>query len=450
MTASSLGSAWLAPGLWLLCILGWAPAAVAQDDDWWTPGDVGDAAEAGEASDEDGGARGIQRVSGGESVPVEALGLQEMEPGSVKGRVIVDFAEVRAGPGAAYVSRGRVYRGDLVDVRRRAASTDWIEVAGGGVRGWVRADALEMSRAGAAAPLDAGRDRRKTNYTYDDAGRRVRPDGTPVGTDTDASESAPDASSSRGDGGWWVAASVGAGRLHRSFESNIESPSALRSVTVSPYTAALVVEGGWDLMSWLSLRGTLRALLLGEETLPASEAFGITQPLSVTGDGLEVGVDGVAKYDLGRFWAGGYLGLRVVRQAWQETRPYPILLTNLYAGPALGGGVGVAALPETLDVELRGGVVIPLSVSQSPAESGGATGLLGYEAMGTAAWHLTGPWSVIAGFSYTRISTEFEGASTHADTETVADGEDPKRYDRARETDELTTFTAGVRWSPGR
>jgi hypothetical protein len=450
MTTSIIRVASSRAGLWILCILVSATPSLAQDESWWTPGDVDDGAEAGEASEDGDAARGIQRVSGGDSVPVEALGLQEMEPGSVKGRVIVDFAEVRAGPGAAYVSRGRVYRGDLVDVRRRAASTDWVEVAGGGVRGWVRADALEMSRAGAAAPLDAGRDRRKTNYTYDDAGRRVRPDGTPVGTDTDGSEPAPDGPSTRGDGGWWVSASVGAGRLHRAFESNIESPSALRSVTVSPYTAALAVEGGWDLMSWLSVRGTLRALLLGEETLPASEGFGITQALSVTGDGLELGVDGVGQYDLGRLRAGGYAGVRVVRQAWQETRPYPILLTNLYAGPALGGAVGVAALPETLDVELRGGVVIPLSVSQSPAESGGATSPFGYEVMGTATWHLTGPWSVIAGFSYTRIRTEFEGASTHADTETVADGEDPKRYDRARETDELTTFTAGVRWSPGR
>jgi uncharacterized protein YraI len=89
--------------------------------------------------------------------------------------VHVDRVEVRAGAGDAYVSRGRAYDGDTLRVIRRTGDGAWLEVEVDGLRGWVRARAVTLRKAGRVAPTDAGRSRRESNYSYDERGRRLRP-----------------------------------------------------------------------------------------------------------------------------------------------------------------------------------------------------------------------------------------------------------------------------------
>jgi hypothetical protein len=150
-----------------------------------------------DAGDED--STGTTRTDDGEEIiertpatgPDAGLGLEGIperagDERRVPGRVRTEFAEVMAGPGAAYIGRGRVYQNDRVQILRRNEAGDWLEVESNGLRGWVRARYLEVLRdADARRPdgaIDAGRDRRRTNYGYDNRGRRLRPDGTPFGS----------------------------------------------------------------------------------------------------------------------------------------------------------------------------------------------------------------------------------------------------------------------------
>ncbi|MEZ4463414.1 MAG: hypothetical protein R3F43_02580 [bacterium] len=134
-------------------------------------------------------------------------GVELPVEGAIKGRSAVpvviraEVVEVRAGPGAAYVSRGRAYRGDAGTASRRNEAGDWVEVAVGGLRGWARVADLRFGgddvRRGADGAVDAGRDRRETNYRYDERGRRLRADGTPMGSGEGTEGDAGDAGDAR-------------------------------------------------------------------------------------------------------------------------------------------------------------------------------------------------------------------------------------------------------------
>ncbi len=379
--------------------------------------------------------------------PVESIAVQELPPGSVKGRVVAEYAEARAGPGAAYVSRGRVYQGDLVDVRRRNEAGTWVEVVGGGVRGWVRVGELALSRPDAPIEAgDAGRDRRETNYAYDEQGRRRWPDGGPMGSGegtAGAANTEVEAPKSAERSAFSLRAGLAATRLSRSFVSNVERPSALRTLEAAPVTFGAELGADWDAQAHFAMRAALRATTFGDTTIPANGELGLPGGVTVAADALAAELDAVGRYPLGDGWAGLYAGGRYARQAYQETKPFPLLLTTSVAG--LGGGAAGAWTFGELAVDVRAGVLLPLSVAQSPTDSGGFDGGAGWEAGAGAAWTLSPAFAVFAALHHAQWTLDFAGESGHADTATA---DAPKTYTRAREEDASTTFAAGLRWTP--
>lgn len=377
---------------------------------------------------------------------VDSVATTELPPGSIKGRVSVEMAEVRAGPGAVYVARGRVYQGDVVDVRRRNEGGTWVEVVGGGLRGWIRVKELVLERPGAAPPIeggDAGRDRRETNYEYDAEGRRLWPDGRPVGSGEGTDGFDPPAAPVRNRGSLFLRAGLGVGRISRTFSSNIAEPSALRALSVDPTTAALEVDAHWDAHEYVAVRGGLRLAMLGSAQVPASEDLGLSSSVEIAASAVTADADAIGRIRFGSGWAGVYAGGRFLRHGFQETKPFPLLLTTTAIGAA-GGGAAYWRFGR-FDAAARAGLVKPLSVSQSPADSGEVKAAGGFEVVGDAAYAFRPGFAAFLSASFLRLTFDYRGASSHTDPKT---GTSPKTYSGARERDELLTAVLGLRWRP--
>lgn len=391
------------------------------------------------------------------AVPVEAAGVS----GDKVGRVISDFAEVRAGPGEAYVSRGRVYLGDRVEVTRRADTGGWVEVmAAGGVQGWLRSKDMQIvpgekaASAGVdAAQVDAGRDRRQTNYTYDKDGRRRRLDGRPVGSGEGARTETPedldlddfsggglDSGAGSGEAApLSLRVSLGASQMQRMFSSNAAANSLLSLVESRPLGFGAEISAEYVPLRFLAVRGGFRDVRFAETELQTAR-YNNGQPFGLAVDRQEAMLDVAGRYAFGAGYGGVYVGGRFARQAFQELQPVPLLLTTTTLG--LGAGVEVAWAFGPVDVGARGGVVVPLSVEQAPVDSGEPDGL-GFEAGVEVAYALSAAWAVVASGQFSRLTIEHEGPATQVDRVATPAG---PTYTQARTVDTVVGGGLGVRW----
>lgn len=365
---------------------------------------------------------------------------------TVPGKVTAEKVELRAGPGAAYISRGRAYRDDLVKIRRRNEGGDWVEVSAGDVRGWMRFADLKRLTGDAArdatGAMDPGRDRRQRNYRYDANGRRITASGAPVGAGSDPEDRPgatarvePTAAGSQ----WRIDVVVGASRLDRRFRSNIEPVSALDVLEGGATGLALSLQAEWQPSPFFKLRGAFRDSRLGSVALAALPEAGFAQAFSLSLDAQQVELDAAGGVDLGPIWVGAYGGLRMVRHAFQQTAPFPVFLTTTYLGIGVGGAA--RARFGALSVHLEGGSVLPFDASQSPATSGTADAL-GQEVRGAIAFALTDTWALVAEGQWFAVTTDFEGPGSHRDLT------NDLGYDTARQEDAIITGGLGVRWQP--
>lgn len=446
----------------------WSPLAlaVAATALWPSGGQAQDAGSEGEPLPVDDESL-IERAQGADAAAdsgVEAIPEKPSRASNFQGRIRSEYAEVMAGPGAAYLGRGRVYQNDTVRIVRRNEGGDWLEVDGNGVRGWVRTRYVEITRAtavtAAGGGVDAGRDRRQNNYAYDAKGRRLRPDGRPVGTgegagDTDAEEAPAEADGAAepepetapsGPRGLGLAPflGLGVGQVRRVFDSNVEGESTLKHQTAQPKGMALSLGVDWDPVKYLRVGARFDGVFLGSTDIPANPALGFDKAVTLDISGWQAGLDALGRYPIGPAWVGGYAGLRLLRQNYQETKQYPLFLSSTLWSAAFGAAAGVD-LPVGLMLSARGGYCLPLSVSQEPADAGKLDGGSGYELGTMAGWRVHSKVAVTAELFFARSKLEFKGESSQQQTFDDASGREPIGYDQARETDTIQGLTLGAR-----
>ena len=402
--------------------------------------------------------------------------------------VHVDRAEVRAGAGDAYVSRGRAYDGDTLRVIRRTGDGAWLEVEVDGLRGWVRARVVTLRKAGRVAPTDAGRSRRESNYSYDERGRRLRPDGTPMGsgegTDKRAKgrskpapepepeaepEPEPERPGRRGgprrpsptpedvegleaeegdtvdDGAsmWRLSATVGFGQARRMFDSDITVASALQHGEFQASGLLVDLQARATPLPYLAVQASLTHHATGSTRVPAAPDLGLNVPVEVGVGGLAVGLDAVGRYALSDDAAvEALVGARWWRQSVEATRPFPLFLTNDHTLVALGGG-GEVALPLDLSLCGRAAYLHPVAESQSPVAGGALKSGSGFELAADLAWAVTPEWAVTLGGRVLRSRVERAGDSKHVDTHV----DPPVGYTQARETQTIQGALVGARWT---
>lgn len=88
----------------------------------------------------------------GEKPPIAGFG----QPAAERVTIIDEYADVKAGPGDAYLGTRRAFRGDTFVVAQRSEEGDWVQVNIDGELGWIRADQLMAAAAVEARPPQGG------------------------------------------------------------------------------------------------------------------------------------------------------------------------------------------------------------------------------------------------------------------------------------------------------
>ncbi len=384
-------------------------------------------------------------------VPVDGAGVDAAA--GAMGRVIVDVAELRAGPGKAYVSRGRVYQGDEVEILKGADIGGWMEVlAAGGARGWLQRDAVKIT-PGAKSTRTSRVDEQ---FTYDDKGRRIGPDGRPIGSgegarrtetpedfDLDSFEDGAAVVTPGESTPWGLSVRLGAGAtlIRRGFNTNAPADSLLRTLESKPLGYGFDLEVGYRPIDYLAVRALFRDARFTETKLQTPTYNG-GQPFGLAVDAQQAELDLVGRFPILDGWVGAYAGGRFWRQGYRQVQPTPLFLTTTWLGLGAGGALGWAFGP--VDVAGRGGIVLPFDVSQTPQSSGEADPF-GFGASAEVAWSFLPQLAVVGHWHYSTLTTDFTGPATHVDA--TLDREGPA-YSQGQSVDSLHGGGLGVRWTP--
>lgn len=385
------------------------------------------------------------------SVPVEAAGVGA-RTGQVA-RVVIDFAELRAGPGQAYVSRGRVYQGDKVEIQRGADTGGWVEVrAAGDVRGWLRQRDIRIVPGEVVERPPPGGD----GFKYDEKGRRITADGKLVGSgegarrsvtpedfDMDAFESgATTVETPGGESAMALDVRLGLGvsQLRRAFLSNAGPDSLLADLSSKPMGYGVDLEVVYGPIEYLAVRALFRDVRFTETRLQTA-VYNDGNPFGLSVDAQQAELDAIGRFPILDGWVGAYAGGAFWRQAYREIQPTPLFITTTYIGLAAGGAAGWAFGP--VDLTARGGVLMPFSVGQTPAASGEPSAF-GFSGSAEVAWSFLDAWAVVGHWHFSRITTDFSGPATHIDTTITEPGN--ATYTQAQSIDTTHGGGVGVRW----
>ncbi len=366
--------------------------------------------------------------------------------------ISVDVEELRAGPGAAYISRGRTYRGESVRILETSDTGEWVRVEVSRLEGWLPAKSVRLGGTPVKSAPDAGRDRRQSNYAYDKSGRRRRLDGQAAGSGEGLGEEPvedrielPEAprralpmSASKNTISMQVG--VGAGVLERNFQADIEPESFLSALDVSAPGLATHLALEWRPLPIVTVSAFGRDVRLGKvQVIRPGDVDRTIVELST--EAQQVGLDVLGRVSMGPFWVGGGLGGRYLRHAFRETKPVVVFLTTSVVG--LAGVLEAGARLNAFDMRTSLVYVHPLSIEQTPLSSGTPEGSL-FEMTAQIGYRLTPFLSLYLESSTTGFNVDYTGRATHRDTVTR---DRALVYESATEENTLSGFTVGVRWS---
>jgi len=324
--------------------------------------------------------------------------------------VIVNSADVYAGPSKAYSVRGRAYLGQKLQVVGSSPRQDWLQViTPDGKKGWVLAESLRNLRRD--VNQDPGRFRRQTEYQYDAQGRRITPTGqavgsgqgfgrgpaqpTPQGQPAPQMQPNPQMQPAQGVAMGLPPQGMSAGRralairvipaglslTSRRFTSDVKLLSPLAQIESESLLYQYGLEVGYEVNQNLSIqlkgsdaRGakvTLPAHPERPEFVPASQ---VSTSMTVAGLSVQGGVP------VGKLWVGGGLGAQYMLHAFKELvfalpdlTGFTPLQSHSYLSATAGASVKLNL--NTFDMAINGGVLLPLSMSADPYELGPWEGL---------------------------------------------------------------------------
>jgi len=357
--------------------------------------------------------------------------------------VKVDMTVMKAGPGSAYIDRGRLYRGDIVRILAKENLSDWVRVRAGKLEGFIQIKTLQFQRNRIQNNANSNVIRRHKDYEYDSDGRRVNLGGDWVGSgETNRSRrltpSEQDASAQQQPR---VSVGLGVGQLKRAFRSNSEVRSLLSSTSAGPVVFNSSVKIDYQFHPLFEASVSLLDYRLGQTTLQ-TVVLNEGNPFVIDNDGqiLDVGMS-LRWATLGWMIKGGpFLGWH--RHAFQETQPMAVFLS---ASTVIIGGFLGASLDfgrASLGIETKYGKV--LNSAQTPLKGGELNSGTQLSITAIAAVPLNQSLSIYLQAQLYQITVTYVGVSEHIDA--LTDPGQILSYTASEEENRLSSMNLGVTW----
>lgn len=368
----------------------------------------------------------------GDSPPLAGIGGQ----GGEQVTVVDEFADVKAGPGDAYLGVRRVFRGDSFQVARRSDDGEWVQIRIDGDMGWVRADQIMAADAvgGGGDPVGGG----------GGGGEVVGGGGDPIGGGggqiTDP-EIGGELGGDGAEGAVEFELRVSGNLQFASQQFNSDSPGNqfLQLYNVDSMLAGPEVHA----RAWIfDYAGAVVDYQLGLGAPIEAQLIPGQAPveLSNTTHRLQAGVTGRFPFTEGprSTWAGVTAGMALhqfdIQTVQQSPELPPVFLVNTYLGARLAVEFGAAFGP--IDLWGSGGLILG-SVDQGQFDSGKGQSLTAFGAEVGAGFQLGGGFGAFLKGTFDKYTTDFTGDATRQDDISVA-----------RNTDQFISVSTGLSWRP--
>ena len=377
-------------------------------------------------------------VSQNDSPPLAGIGDKSAE----RVTIVDEYADVKAGPGAAYLGVKRVFRGDSFSVAQRSEDGEWVQIRIDGDLGWVRADQIMAAEAvvdpgnggamaGGGGNNNAGGGGNGGNGNNGDNGFK-KPD-TGVGTGIET----PDDGQG---GGMSLEVRVGGNfqLVTQDFNSNSPSNPFLQLYTVDTALAGPSIEArawfadyvGVGVDYQLGIGSPIQVpLQIGQ---PPVELSNQTHRLNLDLTGRFPITDGARPTWVG-LTVGGALHQFDIQTVQQDATQPPVFLVNTYLGLRVLLEANVSLGP--VDVFGGGGLVLG-SLDQGQFDSGTANGTTYFTAGGGLSFNF-GDFGLYVEGNFDSYTTDFQGAATRQND-----------IDLARNKDVFLSFSSGLLWRP--
>lgn len=354
--------------------------------------------------------------------------------GSGQVTVVDEYADVKAGPGDAYLGIKRVFKGDTFELVKTNDEGSWVQIRIGGDLGWIRAD--QTLRADAVAD----RDRRQGGGGGGESGLTGGGDPDLSGQDPELSDlindeaEPPPRASGPGATGLWLRV----GGLFESGSQSFDSNSTNFRLDLYETGSNLFgadLSAGWFFIDHL---GAAIDYSVGFGT-PIEVAFEETGALAeLTNSTHRLHGRVIGRYPFGSgnrvSWVGGSVGGFYQSYLIQETT-IPVFLPNTYTGLRVGLDGAVAFGP--VGIWASGWFGLLGSVDQGSMTSGDEQSVTAFGVEVGAEYEIASGFGGYVRLLYDRAKTDFTGIATR-------DAEISQAVNR----DQFVTVGAGVTWRP--
>ena len=374
-------------------------------------------------------------------VPVKVEAAQILRT-SNQAEIRYEVVTVKAGPGSAYISRGRVYEGDLVHILARENLTDWVKIRSGKLEGYVPLKALRfVSDASVKKKENANTTRRTKDYFYNDRGQRVDLTGQRVGSGETRLKNPTEAlnKSSHKLRPISLQAGLGLGKLKRSFRSNVAPQSLLSKVLAEPIVYCFEVELTYPVHKYLTIDMGLIDYRFGSADLQ-TRVLNNGEPFQISNSGqvIHLSTLGTMGHDNMLFSMGPTV--KYERHAFQETVPLPVFLTT--TSTLINLDVGLWINLDDIRLNFRGEYGIAVSADQGPLSGGPLSDGTHWSAKSRVSIPLGTSISVSIEGKISETTLNFIGTSTHVDS--LTDPNQEFGYTASQEINRLSSVSVFV------
>ena len=373
-----------------------------------------------------------------------ATNAAELLSNEIIAEIKVEVTVMKAGPGSAYIDRGRLYKGDLVRILAKENLTDWVRVRAGKLEGYVELGTLRFKRKSTPLTENANVVRRHKDYKYDGDGRRINLKGDRVGSGEtqDQRKAMPSQTELDNANALVLSVGFGVGQLERVFRSNSEARSLLSSATAGPVVACSRLAIDYALSEYLSISSRFLDYRMGSTQLQTTalnegNAFDIDN----NGQLMDVRLNAVWSTPKWAIFGGAFAGLH--RHSFQETLPIPVFLSS--SSTVTGGLVGISIDFGRATMSAEGQYGIVVDSSQSPLKSGDFNNGTLTSVEASVSVPMTDHFAVYLQAQLYQMSITVTGESEHIDT--LTDPNQAFTYTAAEEENRLSTVNIGIHWT---
>ena len=347
-------------------------------------------------------------------------------------QIDVEVVKIYSGPSIAYAVKGKAFKGNVVKILRFSSDQTWVEIQTPQFKGWILSNTLSASSASTVHNEDdLGRENKKSNYQYDENGKRMNAQDQTEHLAASAKKIKSQAPSSFKTTAkpylFRLSLLPGMTQLSRAFSSDIAYPSPLQKITATGLVYQTSIKGEFLIHEHFGLSFDFQDARMSIALAPHRDSISQKETnLQMDRQNANLLLHG--SYQVSDFKFSLLTGIQIQRSYIQQIKESSLILQSLNKNPDVTYLPFLQHLSVILPVGLKvkyqidpawylaleGGVWLPLSLSQAPTNSGKWSGFGGWTDL-VLGWDFSDMLGLSLAVHWNQLVYAYTGPGTHSD-----------------------------------